>query len=78
MNPKVEQFEGGFDDRIVLRMLWNPPGIGSRGTVTILRASEANYGLTANGGATVGTWKIAILGEAARARQANICLLSVD
>jgi hypothetical protein len=55
----------GFDEQIVLRMLWNPPGIGSRGTVNIPKGkSEVSYPLTANGGATVGTWKIAILGEA--------------
>ena len=67
MNLKVRAIrKEGFDDPIVLRMLWNPPGIGSRGTVTIPKGkSEANYGLTANGEATVGTWKIAILGEAA-------------
>ena len=66
MNLKVRAIrKEGFDAPIVLRMLWNPPGIGSRGTVTIPKGqSEANYGLTANGGATVGTWKIAILGEA--------------
>ncbi len=56
----------GFDEQIVLRMLWNPPGIGSRGTVNMPKGkSEVSYPLTANGGAAVGTWKIAILGEAA-------------
>lgn len=55
----------GFEEQIVLRMLWNPSGIGSRGTVNIPKGkSEVSYPLTANGGAALGTWKIAILGEA--------------
>ena len=41
MNLKVRAIrKEGFDDPIVLRMLWNPPGIGSRGTVTIPEGQE--------------------------------------
>jgi hypothetical protein len=55
----------GFAGPVTLRMLWNPPGIGSSNTVTIARdAGEGDYPLNAAGNAAVGSWPIAILGEA--------------
>jgi hypothetical protein len=54
----------GFTKPITLRMLWNPPGIGSPGTIQIPEGkTEALYRLNANGGAETKTWKIAMLGE---------------
>ncbi|MGH7194183.1 MAG: PPC domain-containing protein, partial [Candidatus Saccharimonadales bacterium] len=55
----------GFTAPIAIRMLYNPPGVGSAGDVRIAEGqNEAILPLTANGGAEVKTWKIAVLGEA--------------
>lgn len=54
----------GFDETIVVRMLWNPPGIGSPGTIEIPKGqSEVFYTLNANGDAETRTWPIAVMGE---------------
>ncbi|MCZ6815380.1 MAG: PPC domain-containing protein [Planctomycetota bacterium] len=56
--------EGGFDQPIALRMLWNPPGIGS-GNATIPKgASEAVLHLNANGRAGIDRWPIVVVGSA--------------
>ena len=55
----------GFTAPIAIRMLYNPPGVGSAGDVRIAEGqNEAILPLTANGGAEVKAWKIAVLGEA--------------
>ena len=55
----------GFTAPIAIRMLYNPPGVGSAGDVRIAEGqNEAILPLTANGGAEVKSWKIAVLGEA--------------
>lgn len=55
----------GFTAPIAVRLLYNPPGIGSAGDVAIPEGqSEAVIPITANGGAELGTWKIVVLGEA--------------
>jgi len=57
--------EGDFKGPIVLRMLYNPPGVSAPDSVTIAEGqSEAIVPLTADSGAGVGAWKIALLGEA--------------
>jgi len=54
----------GFEAPVNLRMLWNPPGIGSPRTVRINKGkTEATYRLNANGGAQTNAWQLAILGE---------------
>lgn len=54
----------GFDGPIGLRMLWNPPGVGS-GKATISKgADEAIIHLNANGRAAIGKWPIAVIGSA--------------
>ncbi|MEZ5299315.1 MAG: hypothetical protein R3F11_01390 [Verrucomicrobiales bacterium] len=61
---KVTRAEG-FTKPINIRMLWNPPGIGCQNTVQIPEGqNEVAYALNANGNAGVGTWQIAVLGEA--------------
>ncbi|MCC9605061.1 pre-peptidase C-terminal domain-containing protein [Blastopirellula sp. JC732] len=56
----------GFDGEISLRMLYNPPGIGSSGSIKIEKGKdEAEIPLTANGGAEIGDWKICVIGRAA-------------
>lgn len=57
--------EGGFKAPITLRMLYNPPGVSSPTTVVMPEGkSEAIVPLTANGGAAVRKWKIAVTGDA--------------
>jgi hypothetical protein len=52
----------GFKAPIKLRMLWNPPGVGSQNEVTLGEGqTAATYTLNANGGAAIRTWKLAIL-----------------
>ncbi|MFT4589458.1 MAG: hypothetical protein ACI9VS_001696 [Candidatus Binatia bacterium] len=52
----------GFKAPIKLRMLWNPPGVGSQNEVTLGEGqTEASYTLNANGNAALRVWKIAIL-----------------
>ncbi len=66
MNLKVMATrKEGFTAPISVRMLYNPPGVGSSGDVSIPEGqNEAVIPLTANGGAEVKVWKIAVMGEA--------------
>jgi hypothetical protein len=46
-------------------MLYNPPGIGSSGSISIAAdKSEAEIPLTANASAAIGTWPIVVTGRA--------------
>lgn len=55
----------GFTKPITVRMLWNPPGIGSSTTVTIPESQqEVIYPINAGAKAQTATWKIVVLGEA--------------
>lgn len=54
----------GFTAPISLRMLYNPPGVGSSGDIKIEEGkNEAVIPLTANGGAEIRQWKIAVIGR---------------
>jgi hypothetical protein len=54
----------GFKDPISLRLLYNPPGVASSGSIIIPEGqNEAVIPLTANNGAGVGTWKICVTGR---------------
>ncbi|HEX7378437.1 MAG TPA: PPC domain-containing protein [Pirellulales bacterium] len=54
----------GFTAPISLRMLYNPPGVGSSGAIKIEEGqNEAIIPLTANGGAEIRQWKIAVVGR---------------
>ncbi len=56
--------DAGFKGAIALRMLYNPPGVSSPDSVSIPEGqTQAAVPLTADGGATMRTWKVAILGE---------------
>ena len=56
----------GFKAPITVRMMWNPPGITSPGTIDIPEGqTEATYQLTAKGDAAAKTWLITVLGETA-------------
>ena len=66
LNLKVRAIrDEGFDNAITLRLPWKPPGVSSAGTISLPKGkSEIDYPLTANGSAAVGTWHLAVLGEA--------------
>lgn len=54
-----------YKEPIALRMLYNPPGVASSGSITIPGdKNEATIPLTANGSAAIGTHKIVVLGQA--------------
>jgi hypothetical protein len=53
-----------FKDAISLRLLYNPPGVASSGSIVIPEnQNEAIIPLTANNGAGLGTWKICVTGR---------------
>lgn len=55
----------GFNAPIAVRMLYNPPGIGSNASIAIPEGkNEAVIPVTANDGAEINKWKVAVLGEA--------------
>ena len=55
----------GFNEPIAVYMLYNPPGIGSSGSISIpADQNEVDIPLTANGSAAIGTWPIIVLGRA--------------
>lgn len=55
----------GFDQAILLRMLWRPPGIGCPSTMTIeAKKDEVEYELNADANAELKTWKITVSAEA--------------
>lgn len=55
----------GFKSRVRVRMLTKPPGIGCSSYIDIPEGkSEGYYPLNANGGAAIGDWEIAVVGEA--------------
>ncbi len=61
----VAKRRDGFNEPIALRMLYNPPGIGSSGSITIpADQNEATIPLTANANAGIGKWPIAVTGRA--------------
>jgi len=61
----IAERKAGFDEPITLRMIYNPPGVGSANEVVIPKGeTNAFYHVNANGDAEIRTWKIAILAEA--------------
>jgi hypothetical protein len=57
--------KGDFKAPIAIQMLWNPPGIGSAGGVTIPEGqNEAAIPLNASGDAPARAWKIAVTASA--------------
>lgn len=66
MNLKiVATRKEGFTAPIAVRMLYNPPGVGSSGSVSIPEGqNEVLLPLNANSGAEIRKWKIAVLADA--------------
>ncbi len=57
----VKVDRGGLDADISIRMLYNPPGIGSSGSIKIPKGkNEASIPITANGSAAIGSWPVII------------------
>ncbi|MEX2186343.1 MAG: PPC domain-containing protein [Pirellulales bacterium] len=55
----------GFKAPISVFFLYNPPGVGSSGSISIAEGqNEADIPLTANGGAEIGEHKIVVIGRA--------------
>jgi hypothetical protein len=54
----------GFDAPIAVSLPWNPPGIGSSGSISIEEGeTEALIPINANDNAPLGTWKIVVNGS---------------
>lgn len=61
----VAERQSGFDEPINVRMLYNPPGVGSLPDVTIPKgANSVEYHLNASVGAETRIWKIAVTASA--------------
>jgi hypothetical protein len=61
----VAERKPGFDEPINVKMMWNPPGVGSLPDVTIPKGeSSVDYKLNAKEDAQPHVWKIAVLGTA--------------
>jgi hypothetical protein len=62
----VKVDRGGLDDDIPIRLLYDPPGIGSNGNIKIAKGqSEAHLPLTANGTAEIGSWPLIVYASVA-------------
>lgn len=64
-NLKVEVIrDANFTSEVTVKILSKPPGIGARASIKIpAKQSVGHYPLTANGGAAIGCWRIAVQGE---------------
>jgi len=61
MELVVKVDRGDFEGDIPIRMLYNPPGIGSAGSVTIPKGkNEGKISLTANSSAAIGEWPLIV------------------
>ncbi|QDV69920.1 putative subtilase-type serine protease precursor [Rosistilla carotiformis] len=50
---------GDYDADVAIRLLYNPPGIGSSGSIKIAKGTnEAKIPITANGSAAIGEWPV--------------------
>ncbi len=64
LNVRITR-QPGYNEKIVTRFLWSPPGISGPVTIDIPGdKSEGDYELNASGDAATGDWKICILAEA--------------
>jgi hypothetical protein len=61
----VAERKPGFDDPITVKMMWNPPGVGSLPDMIIPKGQNSvEYRLNAKEDAQPHTWKIVMLGSA--------------
>ena len=72
----VAKRRDGFNEPIATYLLYNPPGIGSSGSISIPAGqNEAVIPLTANGSAAIGKWPLIVLGRS-QAGHGNIDVAS--
>jgi hypothetical protein len=61
----IAERSAGFEEPIMLKFLWNPPGIGSLPDVAMRkRESSGEYRLNAGREAALGSWPVAVLASA--------------
>lgn len=61
----VAEREEGFDEAILVRTLYNPPGVSANNSLRIKKGeTEATIPITANDKAKTGDWKIVVRGQA--------------
>ncbi len=61
--------QAGYAEKIIVKFLWNPPGISGPTTLDIPGdRSEILYELNANNDAAVGEWQVCVLAEASTAQ----------
>jgi hypothetical protein len=66
----IAERRAGFDEPINVKMMWNPPGVGSLPDITIPKGSNsAIYQLNAKGDVELRKWKIAVLGSSGAGRR---------
>lgn len=66
MDLVVKVDRGGLDEDVPIRMLYNPPGIGSSGNIKIPKGEDqATIPLTANGSAALGSWPLIVYADVA-------------
>jgi hypothetical protein len=66
MGLVVKINRGNLDADVAIRMLYNPPGIGSSGSIKIAKGQDqAIIPLTANGSAAIGQWPIIVYASVA-------------
>lgn len=59
MNLTVKIDRGDYDADVAIRLLYNPPGIGSSGSIKIAKGqTQADIPITANGSAAIGPWPV--------------------
>ncbi|MEZ6088765.1 MAG: PPC domain-containing protein [Pirellulaceae bacterium] len=59
MDLVVKIDRGDYDNDVAVRLLYNPPGVGSSGSVKFAKGeSEARIPITANGSAAIGEWPL--------------------
>ncbi|MGI9455333.1 MAG: hypothetical protein ACR2NU_02160 [Aeoliella sp.] len=64
----------GFNEAILVRMLYNPPGVSSNASLRVKQGeTEVTIPITANQNASVGEWPILVRGEANVAGQLVTC-----
>jgi hypothetical protein len=61
----VAERDAGFDQPITVKLMWNPPGVGSLPDITIGKGeTSGDYHLNAKEDAQTRKWKIAVIGTA--------------
>ena len=72
LDLKIVAERHGYDGPISVKMMWNPPGVGSLPDITIGKGSNsAIYSLNAKADVEARKWKIAVLGSGGSDKNGN-------